>query len=427
MAPKKQQAPKATSAPTGHARNWTPEQRREAFAKGRRESADNYQVIQSDFEEKLIPYNNIILDKVLGLKGIAHHGTVIQIHGDEGAGKTTTTLSIAAEYQRQTQEPLAIFAHEPSTTPEYLRALRVDTEFCHLMYPTNIQETIQEHIRLMEMGVRLFINDSIPFMDAKIDKKDIMSGKAFKSSYGGGHAKSMSMFYKMLRPYLLEYDAALLMINQTRDRIGDDDAQWASKHSYTNRIYTLPGGRMCRFMPSVMLELTLEKALAPKEIAKMETDELFIFDVAEPGTKPDPTLHKVRVRALKNKVTGAGFRKANIYIRPGKGIDENVSILELARGFGYITNSGAKWYVGASKEDAFATYSNKAEAVEALVVNRDPEVLGKLRRLVYDSVDDHLSLFADEASKEELAFLDEGNTSVTSFNLEEEEDGDELA
>lgn len=420
MPPKKLQ--QSTSAPSGHARNWTPEQRRAAFATGHKESSSDYQIIEADFQETLVPYNHIIFDRILGLKGIAHHGTVMQIHGDEGAGKSTTTAWVAAQYQQQTGEPIAFFDYEGTTSVDYLKQIGVDMTFCNFMRPASVQTAVWEHVRLMdEMGVRLFINDSIPFMDSKIEKKDIKSGKFAKANYGG-NAKSMALFYKTLRPYLQEYDATLFMVNQTRDRIDNSrEAMYATKYDYVNRIYTLPGGRMCRFMPSVMMELTLEKAIAPMDIAKMDTDDLFVVDLAAPGTKPDPTINKVRVRTLKNKVTGAGFRKGNIYIRPGKGIDESVNILELSREFGFITNSGAKWFVGPSKEDAFATYPNKAEALDALVVKRDAEVIGKLRSLVYDSVDDRLDMFTADVSKEELEFLDErGSTSP--LNIEEEEE-----
>jgi RecA/RadA recombinase len=388
----------------------------------RKSATADYQVIESDFQETLIPYNHIIFDRVLGLKGIAHHGTVMQIHGDEGAGKSTTTACIAAQYQQQTGEPIAFFDYEGTTSAEYLTLLGIDMTFCHLMRPASVQTAVWEHVRLMdELGVRFFINDSIPFMDAKVEKKDIKSGKFAKANYGG-NAKSMALFYKTLRPYLQEFDATLFMVNQTRDRIDNSrEAMYATKYDYINRIYTLPGGRMCRFMPSIMIEETLEKAMAPMEIAKMESDDLFVVDVAEPGTKPDPSMSRVRVRTLKNKVTGAGFRKGNIYIRPGRGIDESVNILELARQFGFITNSGAKWFVGKTKEDAFATYPNKTEALEALVVKRDADVLGKLRSLVYESVDDRLDMFAADVSKEEIEFLDDkGGTST--LNIEEEDD-----
>lgn len=420
--PKKPQQ-QATSVPSGHARNWTPEQRRNAFLAARKAASDDYQVLQSDFQETLIPYNHIVFDKVLGLKGVARHGTVTQFHGDEGAGKTSTALCVAAQYQKQTGEPVAVFDYEGTSSPAFARQCGIDPDLLFFKQPTSVQDAINEHIRLMEdMGVRLFVNDSIPFMDSKVERKDVKSGKAFRGNYGN-HAKTMSMFYRMLRSWRMEYDAAFLMINQTRDRIDDStEAQWANKYSYTNRIYTLPGGRMCRFAPSVMVELTLEKALAPKEIGDMKPDELFVVDVAPTGTKPNPTMNLVRARTLKNKPTGGGFRKGDIYVRPGQGWDENPSILQLAREMGFIANSGAKWYVGTSKEDAFVTYANKAEAVEALVVKRDANVIGKLRSLVYDSVDDNLSMFTTELTKEEIEALDE--TRATTFNIEGD---DELA
>lgn len=422
MAPKKTASKAAASSvPSGHPRTWSPEQRRTAFFASQKTQTANYQILESDFKETLIPYNHIVLDHVLGLKGIARHGSVTQFHGDEGAGKTSSAVCAAAAYQQATGEPIAFFDYEGSSSPAFLANCGVDTSMLFFMQPASIQDAIKEHVRLMdEVGVRLFVNDSIPFMDTKIEKKLIYNGKAFKGNYGS-HAKTISTFYKMLRPYTQEFDASLLMVNQTRDRIDDStEAGWANKYSYTNRIYTLPGGRMARFAPSVMLELTLEKALAPKAIGDMKPEELFILDVCEAGQKPDPTMNLVRARTLKNKPTGAGFRKGDVYIRPGRGWDESVSIRALARDLGFITSSGAKWYIGASKEDAFQTYANKAEAVEALVVKQDTEVLGKLRSLVLNAVAANAALFTAEVSSEELDFLDESKT--TSFNIEGDED-----
>jgi RecA/RadA recombinase len=422
MAPKKTATKAAASSvPSGHPRNWTPEQRRNAFNASRKEQTANYQILESDFKETLIPYNHIVLDHVLGLKGIARHGSVTQFHGDEGAGKTSTALCSAGAYQKNTGEPVAVFDYEGSSSPAFCESCGIDPKLLFFMQPASIQDAIIEHVRLMdEVGVRLFVNDSIPFMDSKIEKKLIYNKKAFKGNYGS-HAKTISTFYKMLRPYTQEFDASLIMINQTRDRIDDStEASWANKYSYTNRIYTLPGGRMARFAPSVMVELTLEKALAPKAIADMETDEIFILDVCEPGQKLDPTMNLVRARTLKNKPTGAGFRKADIYIRPGHGWDDTVSVLALARTLKFITNSGAKWSIGAPGE-AFATYANKAEAIENLVIKRDMEVIDKLRSLVVSSLAGNESLFAAEVSKEEVDFLDESKAATTSVDFEDED------
>jgi len=390
----------------GHPRTWTPEQRREAFLKARKEVKSDFRILDGDFKEVLTPYNHIVLDNVVGLGGIARHGRVTQIHGDEGAGKTTTTLCVAAQYQKATGEPIAIFEYEPTASASYAWALGVDPDLCFFEQPTNLQKSIARHIELMEdFGVRFFVNDSIPFMETKVDRKLIENGKAFRSNYGG-HAKGIKQFYTMLNPYLREYDAAMLVVNQTRDRI-DDDAENASKYSYTNRIYSLPGGRMARFAPSVMVELSLECEVRPWEWGSKMPPEKEKFLLIQPRgdvAKNYPTANKVRARSLKNKVTGKGFREGIIYIRPNFGLDENMSIRELACVYNLVMYEGKKWVVGQSAAP-IATYG-KTELIEELVIKQNPEILGKLKGLVLDCVkNDDSERFKSSISPAEAAEL----------------------
>lgn len=426
---KKSDSSKETSKPSGNPRFWSPEQRREAFLKNRASAKEDYQVLKADYEEKLIPYNHIVLDKVLGLKGIAMHGRVAQFHGDEGAGKSTLTYYTASQFQNFTGEPIAIFDFEGTGTMEYLAKLGIDTEMCFFKQPDCIESAIKDTMELMrDAGVRFFVYDSIPYMDSKVDYKDVKSGKAFKGNYGN-HAKAMSRFFKMLRPYAIETDAHMLMVNQTRDRI-DEDAGNANKYSYTNRVYSLPGGRMCRFAPSVMVELMLERELRPIDPSKeADMDKLFLVEPIAAVRKNYPSANQVRLRTLKSKVTGGGFREGNIYIRPGVGVDENMSIRELARAYKLVEYSGKVWFVGTSKEDAIITYPNKTELIDDLVVKQNPEVMTKLRGLVSDCIDrDDTNRFSASVSSEEASFYSgEGSESSeteemavgTSFEIEE--------
>ena len=391
-------------------RLWTVEQRREAFLEARKKDKPDFHILDKDFQEALVPYGNIVFDEVLRLKGIARHGRVTQFHGDEGAGKTTTALWTAARYQKITQEPVAIFEYEPAASAAYAYALGVDPEYCYFEQPTNLEEAIKRHVQLMEdRGVRFFVNDSIPYMQTKVPRKDIESGKVFKSNFGL-KAKGITRFYEILRPYLLEHDAALLIINQTRDRISDD-AEFASKWSYTNKIYSLPGGRMARFTPSVMVELTLEEELRPWTWEKMppEKEKFLLVQPKGDVAKNYPTANRVRVRALKNKVTGAGFREGHIYIRPNFGIDENMSIRELACVYNLIAYQNPTWYAGTSPDNAIVTYHSKKELVEDLVVRQNPEVLAKLKGLVVDALaKDDTERFSTIVTREESTFLDGG-------------------
>ena len=412
--------------PKGHPRTWTPEQRRDALLLTRPKIKSDYRLIKKDFQEELVPYGHLILDEVLGLRGIARKGRVTQIHGDEGAGKTTTTLWIAAQYQKATKEPIAIFEYEPAASDDYAYALGVDPENCFYERPTNLQDAIKRHVQLMEdAGVRFFVNDSIPYMRNKVARKDIESGKAFKGNYGS-HAKGMAEFYQILSPYIMENDASLFVVNQTRDRI-DDDADNANKWSYTNKLYSLPGGRAARFAPSVMLELLLETEVRPWEWGSKMPPEKEKFLLIQPrGAVANnfPTANRVRFRSLKNKVTGMGFRQGTVYIRPNFGPDENMSIRELACTYKLIEYSNPKWYIGKSEADAIATYPSKTELIEDIVIKENPEVMGKLKSMVKEAIaQDETERFKTTVTPEEYAAIDEDAArKAGTYDLDDEEE-----
>jgi RecA/RadA recombinase len=424
---------KKKPAPDANPRNWTLEQRREAFIKARKEEGKSYQVKTKEDREELVPYGFLTFDYVLGLGGIARNGRVSQVHGDEGAGKSTLTYELAKNYQMYTGEPLGIFDFERTGTTTYLERIGVDLDMCKFMQPDDVWDSVKETLKLIEDGVRFFIYDSIPRMKSMVDRKDIMSGKAFKANYGK-HAQTMTKFFDLLLPYINKVDGHIMMINQTRDRIEDTrEAQYAQKYpSFTNKPYTLPGGRICRFTPSVMVELKLEKAYAPIKEGSKGSDKLdpFVIEPATPETEGLMAINRVRARTLKNKVTGGGFREGYIWIRPGIGIDENMSVREYAREYGFIGSTGGgkntKWFVGKSADEAIITYDSKDAAIEDLVVKNNPEVLGKLKVLVAETIrSDNSGRFTSRVTAEEVKYMegddDAEAASTTAFEIEEDE------
>lgn len=417
------------SAPADNLRNLTPEARRKLFLTARKEEKPDFQVKTKDWVDELVPYGLIVFDDVLGLGGISRAGRVTQVHGNEGVGKSTLTYVIAKNYQAFTGEPLGIFDFEGTGTPSYLEKIGVDMSMVRLISPNSTEKAIQDTVQLLEEGCRYFIYDSIPSMKSMVDKKDIFSGKAFKSNYGK-HAQTMTRFFDLLCPYVKMYDGHMLMVNQTRARIDDSlEAKWANDYSFTNLTYTLPGGRICRFVPSVMVELRMAKEVKPLEPGDAKsgdpTKDAFIVPPATPETVGKPLWNRVRARSLKNKVTGTGYREGFIWVEPGKGINDNMSVRELARSYSYITNSGPKYYVGKSKDEAIAGYPSKEAAIEDLVVKENPEVLAKLKELVSeairnDSTNRHMATITDE----EIRFA-EGTEEVpvaagAGFDIEED-------
>src|SRR5580658_6069191 len=186
-------------------RNLTIEQRRELFLKARKSEKPDFQVLTSDYVDDLVPYGLITFDSVLGLNGIKRHGFVSQVHGDEGVGKSTLTYQIAANYQEDTGEPLGVFDFEGTGTPDYLEKIGCDMSMVKFVQPDSMEDAVIETLDLIAQGCRFFIYDSIPWINAEIDEKDIRSKKAFKASYGK-HAQTMDKFFKALLPRVRRAD-----------------------------------------------------------------------------------------------------------------------------------------------------------------------------------------------------------------------------
>jgi len=418
------------SAPPADTRNLTVEQRREIFLKARKSEKPDFQVLTSEYEDDLVPYGLITFDDVLGLKGTKRHGFVSQVHGDEGVGKSTLTYQIAANYQKTTGEPLGVFDFEGTGTPKYLEKIGCDMSMVKFIQPDSMEDAVIETLDLIAQACRFFIYDSIPWITAEIDERDIRSKKAFRASYGK-HAQTMDKFFKALLPRVRRADGHMLMVNQTRSRIDDSlEAQYANDYSYTNKTYVLPGGRICRFTPATMIEMRMDKAVNPFDgtPGKGPGKDPFIIDSATPETEGSPCVNRVRVRTLKNKVTGAGFREGFIWVRPATsatpGIDNLMSIRELAREHNFIYNKGAKWLVGdPDKTDAvIETYPNKEAAIEDLVVRRNPIVHAKLADILKEKIAaDTTGRYSAAVTKEEIDMI-EGEDMVPvgrAFDVEE--------
>src|SRR5271163_1795752 len=174
MAKPSKSSPKSAPQDT---RNLTVEQRRELFLKGRKTETESYQILTKDWTDELIPYGMITFDHVLGLKGISRMGRVSQVHGDEGVGKSTLTYTIAKNYQENTGEPLGVFDFEGTGTPAYLEKIGCDMDMVQFIRPFSMEDSVIKTLDLLADGCRFFIYDSIPWIQAELDDKDIRNKK----------------------------------------------------------------------------------------------------------------------------------------------------------------------------------------------------------------------------------------------------------
>lgn len=391
-------------------RSWTPEQRREMLAKyqteNKEENTADWKVLKSDLQEITVPWGYLTLDSVLRLRQIPRRGRIVQIHGDEGAGKSTLSYGITSNYIAQTGEGAAIMDFERTSEWDYLRRIGIPKDMCEVYMPTGIADASKRTLELLKAGVRFFVNDSIPRMKNKVDEKDIMSGEAFGKTQPGVHAKAMTEYWDAMLDYFAEYDATVICVNQTRARIEQsNDARMAAKYpTFTNLPYQLPGGKLTRFVMSVMIELQRKKAFKSGE--QVEEDPFVLEPNPQGGKdKGDFVATWTRARVIKNKINDGGFRESPLFLRAGLGVDDLMALRYLARQYGLIANAGAKFYVG-DKEDPIITYSNKEKAIQDLTIDQNPEVLAALRPLVMKAIEEDQATFLTSLDITEKAYLE---------------------
>jgi RecA/RadA recombinase len=407
---KKGKAKQEEEKPKADPRSWTREQRRELLLKWQQENAKanaaDWKVLKSDLQEETVPWGYLSFDHVLRLRQIPRRGRVIQIHGDEGAGKSTTVYGLVANYIKQTGEGAAIHDFERTSEWDYLSRIGIPKDMCEVFMPLGIAEASKRMLEQLKAGIRFFAIDSIPRMKNRVSEEEILSGKVFKETQPGIHAKQMTRFWDTMLDYFAEYDATLLCVNQPRARIeATQEARIAAKYpTFTNLPYVLPGGKLTRFVMSVMIELKRLKAYRSGE---MVDEDPFILEPNPQGGKDkgDFVATQVRGRVIKNKINDGSFRESPLFIRPGVGLDDTMVLRYLSRQYGLIANAGKAWYVG-DKENPLVTYSNKEKAIQDLVIDQNMEILGKLRPLVEKAIAEDQSSFISSIDIAEKAYLE---------------------
>ena len=352
-------------------------------------------VVKDDAIEEICPTGSIVIDHVLGLQGVPLGGRYTQYHGDEHTGKSTLCYFGAANFQRLCDEPVAVFDFERTVMPAYLQSCGMDIRPGHLILrrPDSAESALPVIMELLEAGCRYFIFDSVAKIRSMVDPKLLKKGKGL-SNQPGQHAKTFAEFVDAIGPHMARYNAAQVFVNQTRARIEMTmDAARAMKYpSVTNLPYILAGGKAARFQPSVMLETVKAKAFEGSKEGDKEGLEWLFEGVNDKKLAQSWGVYKTNLRVLKNKVNAGGYRKHHIYLRPGTGIDDWISVRELARHYNLIRPTSKGQWIAGLVDSPLKTYASKKEAIEDLVLYGNLEVLEPLRALVVNAI------HADEAT-----------------------------
>lgn len=291
-----------------------------------------------------ISTGSLSLDIALGIGGLPK-GRIVEIYGPESSGKTTLTLQVIAQCQKNGGTAAFIDA-EHALDPAYARKLGVNVDDLLISQP----DTGEQALEIADMLVRssaidVIIVDSVAALTPKAEIEGEMGDQ-----HMGLQARLMSQALRKLTGNIKRSNTLIIFINQIRMKIG----------IVFGNPETTTGGNALKFYASVRLDI--------RRIGNVkEGDEII-------GSE-------TRVKVVKNKVAPP-FKQAEFEILYNEGISRESEIINLGVNQNIVDKSGS-WFsyngqrIGQGKDNARLFLKENKHIAE--------EIEGKIRSLLINA------------------------------------------
>jgi recombination protein RecA len=245
------------------------------------------------------------LDFATGVGGIPR-GRVTEIFGPESSGKTTLTLHVIANAQKDGGVAAFIDA-EHALDVQYAERLGVDVENLLVSQPDTGEQALEIAEVLVRSGaLDVIVIDSVAALVPRAEIEGEMG-----DSHVGLQARLMSQALRKLTGAIGRSHAAVIFTNQIREKIG---VMFGSPETTT-------GGRALKFYSSLRLDI--------RRIASIKEGN-------------EQVGNRTRVKVVKNKCAPP-FRMAEFDIMFNEGFSRPGILVDLGEEHGIVQRSGA-WY-----------------------------------------------------------------------------------